>query len=135
MYSLLLGCLLCFFYDILRGLRANVSHSDIAVFFEDIVFWAVAAFATFLFLLVRANGEIRGYVPFSSLLGFVACRLTLSCVFFRVTSVFIRFFIKILRPVLRLWRKATDSAARFCLFCERFFIKVVKKSEKDTKKA
>ncbi len=89
LYSIVLGFLLCTLYDIFRSLRKAVPHGRIAVFFEDILFFIISAFITFLFLLARTGGGLRGYVFIGILTGFVAFRLTLSrVVYFILSTVF-----------------------------------------------
>ena len=77
-YSLVLGGMLCLSYDFIRALRKSGFNSFIAVFFTDIIFWIISAFITFIFLISRTNGEIRGYVLIGILAGFVIFRLTFS---------------------------------------------------------
>ena len=76
--SLVLGVLLCVFYDIIKSLRLTVNFSAIAIFLQDIVYSLVAAFVTFLFLLSVTNGEMRGYVIIGISAGFILSRFTLS---------------------------------------------------------
>ncbi len=78
LYSICLGIILCFCYDILRSLRRALKSGAIAIFFGDVFYFTVSAFAVFLFLLARTNGEIRGYVLVCALLGFILARITLS---------------------------------------------------------
>ena len=62
LYSLCLGVILCVYYDIFRAFHKAGFDSPFQVFIGDILYCVTAAFATFLFLLSRTNGEIRGYV-------------------------------------------------------------------------
>lgn len=84
LYSLALGGMLCLIYDILRAARKVGLDSTAAVFISDILFWIFSAFLVFIFLIARTNGEVRGYVLFSCLIGFVIFRLTLSKLSFAV---------------------------------------------------
>lgn len=77
-YALGLGLLLCVYYDVLRAFHKAGFNSAWGVFIGDIIYCITSAFITFLFLLARTNGEIRGYVLTSALIGFVITRLTLS---------------------------------------------------------
>ncbi len=76
--SLLLGCIFCLSYDILRALRKVCLNSFIAVNICDILYWIIYAFVTFIFLIARTNGEIRGFVLFGELIGFVLFRVSIS---------------------------------------------------------
>ncbi len=109
MLSLILGAMLCFFYDIFRALRKVGFNSFWSVFFTDVFFWIVSAFITFVFLMAKTNGEIRGYILLGELVGFIVCRLTLSKFVFLIlyfvfkkvyrlywfiNTIFMRFYIK-----------------------------------------
>lgn len=85
--SLVLGILLCVFYDIIKSFRLTFNFSTIAIFLQDIIYSVIAAFATFLFLLSVTNGEMRGYVIVGILAGFILSRVTLSrilCKFLKI---------------------------------------------------
>lgn len=76
--SLALGVILCLLYDIFRALRRVFDYGSIAVFIQDILFWLISAFITFMFLMGRTGGGLRGYVFIAALAGFTVFRLTLS---------------------------------------------------------
>lgn len=76
--SMCMGSLFCAFYDIIRALRKICLNSFCAVFLTDILLWLFYAFATFVFLVSRTSGEIRGYVLFGELIGFLLFRITVS---------------------------------------------------------
>ena len=82
--SILLGAMLCLLYDILRALRKAGWNSFVAVLAGDLLFWIVSAFAVYIFLLARTNGQVRGYVLFALVAGFALCRISLSRIFFKV---------------------------------------------------
>ena len=89
LYSILLGFILCILYDVFRSLRKALPHGRVAVFFEDILFFSISAVITFLFLLARTGGGLRGYVFVGVLAGFVAFRLTLSrLIYYLLSTVF-----------------------------------------------
>lgn len=123
-YSLILGGLLCPSYDFIRAIRKSGFNSFIAVFFTDIIFWIISAFITFIFLISRTNGEIRGYVLIGILAGFVIFRLTFSrFVFLSFTLAFkliVKFHIKftcffntIYGKIEAVFRKIGVSTAKF----------------------
>lgn len=84
--SLCLGASICMLYDIIRALHKAGLNSFFAVFFTDIIFWIICAFLTFIFLISRTNGEIRGYVLCGELLGFAAVRVTASKIIYWLLS-------------------------------------------------
>ncbi len=95
LYSLCLGAALCLFYDILRALRKVGLNSFWAVFISDIFFWISSAFITFIFLLARTYGEIRGYVIIGEFIGFAVFRLIFSKLFLNAFEFIFKFFKKI----------------------------------------
>lgn len=122
-YSVVLGALLCVFYDIIRATRKAGANSHIAVFAGDILFWLISALSVFIFLIAVTNGEIRGYVLLSCMLGFIIYRLTLGRLTFLVMCWFLSLFV-------RVWRKLSGILANICCAindgAERFFVKIIK---------
>lgn len=80
--SLCVGGLFCALYDIIRAARKVCLNSFLAVQITDILLWAVYAVVTFIFLISRTNGEIRGYVLVGEALGFLLFRISLSRLLF-----------------------------------------------------
>lgn len=95
LYSLILGVILCVFYDFIRALRKAGFDSFWAVFLTDIVFWVFSAFAVFIFLISRTNGEIRGYVLFSAVAGFWLFRISFSKFLFPLLSLLFKTTLKL----------------------------------------
>ena len=90
--SVCLGCILCAVYDIFRASRKAGFNSAIFVFVTDILFWVLSAFVTFIFLISRTNGEIRGYVLVGEFIGFALFRISLSrLIFWCFTLIFSSF--------------------------------------------
>lgn len=121
LFATLIGVGLCLFYDILRVFRKTKKHSNIAIFFEDILFCVIAALATFILELVRTQGEMRVFIFFGELIGFVICRFTISRITFKVFKQmfilikklikFVKF--KILKPIKYFVDKIFDSICKF----------------------
>ncbi len=133
LYSLVLGVLLCVFYDILRAIRKTGSSSYFSVLAGDIIFWIVNSFVTFIFLLSRTNGEIRGYVLVSMLLGFIVCRLTFSKLIFSVLVAVIGFVRRILSTIIGAINGFTDKTATVITKFTEKIIKIIKKLLKNRK--
>ncbi len=93
--SVVLGCILCFLYDVLRAARKNGFDSFWAVFLTDVLFWVLSAFITFVFLISRTNGELRGYVFVGELCGFLLCRVTFSRLFFFLLCLFLKKIVQV----------------------------------------
>ncbi len=85
LYSCVLGFIFEIFYDLFRALRIVKPHNNLAVFFEDIIFFLIIAIASFIFLLSVTNGEIRAYIILGIIIGFM--------LFYRFVS---RWFLKFL---------------------------------------
>ena len=99
LWSMCLGGLLCAIYDILRAMRKAGFDSFAAVFFTDIIFWVLSAFLTFIFLISRTNGEIRGYVLAGMLGGFGLFRISISRLLFPAISFLFINILKIKRLI------------------------------------
>lgn len=129
LFSLLLGGILAFFYDLIKLARKMGLNSYFAVFVTDILFWAVSAIIVFIYLVGVTNGEIRGYILFSAGVGFALYRLTLGrAVFYLLykVSCFVCFvYKKILAWVLRFLslckRPVLFAAGRLRTILERCF--------------
>ncbi len=73
-----LGVLMCVFYDILRALHRASLKGFFEVLVTDILFWSISAFLTYCFLLLRCQGNVRGFVLIGQLIGFLTVRVTVS---------------------------------------------------------
>lgn len=78
LFSVVLGVVFEFFYDVFRALRRAVFHKNIFVFFEDIIYFCIISVLSFIYFLSVTNGEIRGFVLLGILLGFLGLYFTLS---------------------------------------------------------
>lgn len=90
--SVCLGFLFCIFYDAFRAVRYTVNYKSAMVFLQDIIYFLLISFVTFIFLLIFTNGEIRGYVIFGIVLGFIICFYTFS----KLTLIFFKFIFGLL---------------------------------------
>lgn len=130
LYSAVFGAILCLYYDLFRASRKVLQAGFVSVLLGDLFFWITAAFSTFLFLLSRTNGEIRGYVIAAMLSGFAVFRVTLSR-FFMMAAVFI---LRIAVKIIALFCAATE---KFCLCFDNLSVKtekIIKSSLKSLKK-
>lgn len=106
--STVLGAVMCLLYDILRALHKRTLKGFFEVFVSDLLFWSIAAMLTFCFLIIRCNGNVRGFVIVGQAIGFVAVRLTLSRYFLAginwIMSVFSCIFRWIGRFIAKMFR-------------------------------
>lgn len=87
-YSLVFGVLLGVLYDVFRIFRLIFLKNKVAVIFQDILFWVIAGFGTFLFFLATNFGHIRFYMLLGMLIGALAYYLTIGrLVFLFVKSI------------------------------------------------
>lgn len=79
LYAIQFGGLFCILYDFFRILRVLKKYGKFHIVLQDLLYWLIVTFLTFLFLLSRTNGAVRGFVLVGELLGFIIWRLTFSC--------------------------------------------------------
>ncbi len=77
-YSLILGILLSAIYCIFKLDRIVNKRNKIFVAFSDILFFVLSAFLSFNFMLLKTNGQIRGFVLFGIFLGFLIGKIALN---------------------------------------------------------
>ncbi len=104
--SLLFGAVLCLLYDLFRLFRLSHKPSAPGIFLQDVLYFVLCGFLTYCFFIVRCSGEIRGYVLLGELLGFLACRCTLSAVLLWLARHIYRILRRIFRVLLRPLRAA-----------------------------
>ena len=125
MLALALGAALCLVYDLFRIWRLAFPAERLALFFQDVFYWLVCAFAVFCFFIVRCDGEVRYFVFIGAFAGWLTCRFTLS-----------RLFLGLFRPVIgvgkavfrwlgkRVLAPIRRQLRRFGRFLEQLFKKV-----------
>lgn len=116
LYSVITAVFLSLINDFFIAYRRLKKCSVFSVFFQDLFFWIVAALETFLLLMARCNGEIRGYILLGMLFTAVLWHFTLSrfvCAFFCFLGKKIYALILILRRFNGLICKVTDNVGRF----------------------
>lgn len=126
LYSIALGMIFSAFYDVLRAFRAVKRSKAVLVFTQDIFYFIIISFISFIFFLAITNGEIRAYILFGMILGFTLFNLLLSRYLLKVlTAIF-----KALRLVFRRINKAF-----YWIFerIDRGLIKIFKKGLKIAK--
>lgn len=127
LYSIILGMIFAAFYDIFRALRIVKKPTALSVLFQDILYFFTISILTFIFLLAITNGEIRGYILFGEIVGFL--------IFLALIS---RFFIKILIFILNLFLRLYKCFFKGFYFVfekiDGIFMKFLKNSFKCLKK-
>lgn len=116
--SFALGAIICFVYDFIRALHKTLLKGFTEVLVTDILFWLSFAILTYLFLIIRCSGIVRGYVLCGLFLGFIALRITVS----RYVLKFFSFFLKILVAILHF---VSDKLRLILLSFDKYLKKVV----------
>lgn len=144
LYSVGFGFFLGAVYDVFRMLRLLFQKSDRAYRVSDLLFALVSGLLVFLFALTMLNGQIRGYVLFGILLGFLLYAYTFGAFFSsriaRAASCVRRFFCALFRkisaPFLQIFRKfrgkltknvqKAQKKANFSVKKSKFYLKNIK---------
>lgn len=108
------GAILGAFYDIFRIFRVAVPCSRAAIFFQDVLYWAVCAVATFLFILSVNAGVVRLFVIVGELLGAVLYYFTVGWLVLRSARIIIGFLKMVFRFLARIFLWPLRAFGRFC---------------------
>ncbi|MBE6728705.1 MAG: hypothetical protein E7568_00540 [Ruminococcaceae bacterium] len=133
--AILIGAMLSAFYDAFKGIRKTFYFSKTAVFFQDITFWLCVTLTTFLLLIARCNGEIRGYIIIGELIGFFAYRCTLSRLLLPIFLMFLKKIRKIKWSYSRLVNKASVQLSKMIVKIWSNKGKIIKKLHFKRKKS
>lgn len=76
--SIITGVVISIIYSIFKSIRKVLRCSIISIVIQDLIFSIIASLLTFLILLVRVKGEIRWFVLFFELIGFIISKITVS---------------------------------------------------------
>lgn len=104
----------------LEAFRIADGIKGLGLWINDLAFFAFAGFTTFCFLLVRSNGEVRGYIIIGILIGFWLFK-----------KLFSRLYKKILVWLIELVR---GTISRVFATARGIFLKMYRKTRKSLKK-
>ncbi len=82
LYSVGFGFLLGLLYDLFKTVNKFVFRTDNAVFIQDVLYFVLVSFLSFVFLLVVNDGKFRLHIFAAFLLGFGVYYLTMGRFFF-----------------------------------------------------
>ena len=105
LYSCALGAALCVIYDVFRAIRMFFLLGRVLVAFLDILYFFLAAVFTFAFFMAVSQGEVRGYLYFGELIGWLLFRLQN-----KIFAILRRTAKKIAAPFRRFGRKLPNHA-------------------------
>ncbi len=76
LFSCFLGIVLGLLYDAFRLVRMIINRHNIFIFIQDIIYFLLSAFITFLFVLIFNDGESRFYILAGEGIGWIVYHLT-----------------------------------------------------------
>ncbi len=128
--SLLVGAALGALYEPFRVTRALVRLPSGIVFAQDVLYFLLAAFVTFSFMLAEEAGKVRLALIIGELIGAALYLLTIGELVNRLLTRLIRLF---KCAILLLWRRIFAPVLRFVLKPAAFALKKLKNFFKNTK--
>ena len=129
-YALAIGIFFAAVYDILKACCIVNNAGGFAVFVKDILFSLFAFFVTFMLLMARSNGIVRGYILFWIFTGFLLFRLSVS-------KFWLKIFMFVFRKIKALSSWVHGNFLVFCDMLDRFesiLIKILRKFLQKVKK-
>lgn len=90
------GMIVAFIYDVFRAGRRAIKSGNLIIYFEDFIYWIIAAFVLFGIVYYSNDGEIRGYVFIGAIQGIIIYALLLSRVVMKVFLLIIGIIYKII---------------------------------------
>lgn len=81
--SLVLGGILGLAYDLFRILRMFINYKNISVFIQDIIYFIISGFITFLFVFYFNYGDSRFYILAGEGIGWICYHLTLGEIIYK----------------------------------------------------
>ncbi len=119
-YAIAVGAFFAAVYDILKACCTVNKANNIAVFVKDVAFSLFAFFVTFMLLMARSNGMVRGYILFWIFIGFLLFRISVS-------KIWLKFFVFILSKLKHAFAFANRILNKFCDILDRFEARILKK--------
>lgn len=100
LWSVPVGAALCLIYDFIRITRREFKTGIVFALISDILFFAFAAFITFCIFLIFCSGQIRFYVFWGLLSGFLIFRFTFSRFVIAIFTSIISLISWFVRPII-----------------------------------
>lgn len=139
MGSCVTGLILGLLYDIFKSFRYAFKSNRKHLFIQDILYFLISAFITFLFTLSVNHGDIRFYIIFGEIIGFEIYYLVFSKIFMRYSILTIKIIKRIInkvyaiifKPFIMILKKIYRSI--HVLFINRhFFVRKTRINKKST---
>ena len=119
-YAVAVGAVFAAVYDVLKACCIVNKANSIIVFIKDVTFSLFAFFVTFMLLMARSNGMVRGYILFWIFIGFLLFRISISKIWFKILTFFfgrLRTFSEFLNA----------NMGKFCDILDRFEAVILEK--------
>ncbi len=132
--SLGMGFLLGVLYDVLRVIRLVVSRGKAAVYCFDIIFIALAAVLSYLFMLAVNMGAVRAYIVIAELMGFICYYLSFGVFVVRLCDKLAELIRRFFTAVGRAVKKPLSAILGFLRrIFGRIKVRIRKKSQNNKK--
>ena len=113
LYSVCMGIIITFIYDLIRVLREIIPHNTFFVSLEDILFWIFTCFAQFVLLYEVNNGMVRWYSIAGAFFGMILYKKSLgqymvvflSKIIRKTLYIALRIFMFVISPIRWIVRK------------------------------
>ncbi len=106
--------LIAFIFDLFRIKRKAVGTGNLLIYFEDLLYWIIAALVMFAVVYFANEGELRGYVLIGVIMGAALYILLLS-----------RLVVKISLKIIKLVYKILKFVWNILSYPVRFIIKII----------
>lgn len=126
------GFLLGVLYDVIRAIRLSFTESKTAIIIFDVLYFFLLGILSFLFILATNKGEVRFYIIFGQIIGWLFYYFSFGVVVIKATNIFSD-FIKRMRSFIYKVVRAPFLLAERCL--QGLFGKICKVSKKTEKKS
>ena len=109
LYSMLVGAILTFIFDLFRIWRMNFKTPSYLVIVQDIIFLFIVMITIVSTSFLYNNGEIRGYMVLGYLMGLMFYLLVFHKIMVTVLSGILQFLKKLCMKVLNLLKNMTSK--------------------------
>ena len=101
-FTVFIGLLIGFTYDIFRLLRKTFKHPDYLTQIEDFIYWLLSTFIMFYLILIKNDGELRLFTIIGVFIGVIIYPPPPSFLILKVGLVIINFIKKIIITILKI---------------------------------
>ena len=115
--GLLFGACMAALYDVLRIYRQAFGAKTLSLFIQDILFFSICGLASFIFMLVFNNGQVRIFIIAAQLIGAIIYRYSIGVLIMLLAGWIInllrKFFLKaknkVIIPILKKTNSLSDT--------------------------